>query len=375
MRVRASGRPERLDSYDDIAGDLADRIREVRLASSVAAPVSLGGDVWGLVAAATVRDRVFSAGAEVQLGRFAELLSQALANAEAKRKLRESRARLVESSDAERRRLERNLDDGAQQRLVALRLDLRMAEAAVAHDRDKGLELLQQAQRDLDEGLEELRELARGLHPAILSDKGLGPALAGLSKRSAVPVELKMTSGEPLPVAVEAAFYYVASEALTNAARYAKASNITIEISEADQHAILRIRDDGAGGANPKRRWPRGTHRSRRSARRPTRAHKRSWRGNDRGDARAGSSTAGTAPRAGARVGGGPLHPGRRWRGRRHRAVFAPRVWWQMEDAYGDLHPTRSQPCVGSNLTSPRRRWAHRPVLLLSREAVAQTSP
>ena len=249
MRVRRSGRPERLDTYDDIAGELANRIREVRLASSVAAPVNLGGEVWGFVAAATMSEEGFPAGAEAQLGRFAELLSQALANAEANRKLRESRVRLVESSDAERRRLERNLHDGAQQRLVALRLDLRMAEAAVARDRDKGLELLQQAQRDLDEGLEELRELARGLHPTILSDKGLGPALEGLSNRSAVPVELKMTCDEPLPPAVEAAFYYVTSEALTNAARYAQASNITIEISEDDQHAILRIRDDGAGGA------------------------------------------------------------------------------------------------------------------------------
>jgi PAS domain S-box-containing protein len=249
VRVRRSGRPERLNSYDDIAGDLASRIREVGLASSVAAPVNLGGEVWGFVAAATVREGAFSAGVEAQLGRFAELLSQALANAEANRKLRESRARLVESSDAERRRLERNLHDGAQQRLVALRLDLRRAEAAVAHDRDKGLELLQKAQRDLDESLGELRELARGLHPAVLSDRGLGPALAGLGNRAAVPVELKMTCDEPLPPAVEAAFYYVTSEALTNVARYARASNITIEISESDQHAVLRIRDDGAGGA------------------------------------------------------------------------------------------------------------------------------
>jgi PAS domain S-box-containing protein len=249
VRVRRSGRPERLDSYDDIAGELATRIRDVRLASSVAAPVSLGGEAWGFVAAGTVCEGAFSAGAEAQLGRFAELLSLALANAEANRKLRESRVRLVESSDAERRRLERNLHDGAQQRLVALRLDLRVAETVLARDRDKGLELLQQAQRNLDESLQELRELARGLHPAILSDRGLGPALEGLSNRSAVPVELKMTCGQPLPPAVEAAFYYVASEALTNVVRYAQASTITIEVSDGDEHATLRIRDDGAGGA------------------------------------------------------------------------------------------------------------------------------
>ena len=249
VRVRRSGRPERLDSYDDIAGELATRIRDVRLASSVAAPVSLGGEAWGFVAAGTVCEGAFSAGAEAQLGRFAELLSLALANAEANRKLRESRVRLVESSDAERRRLERNLHDGAQQRLVALRLDLRVAETVLARDRDKGLELLQQAQRNLDESLQELRELARGLHPAVLSDRGLGAALEGLSNRSAVPVELKMTCGQPLPPAVEAAFYYVASEALTNVVRYAQASTITIEVSDGDEHATLRIRDDGAGGA------------------------------------------------------------------------------------------------------------------------------
>ena len=249
VRVRRSGRPERLDSYDDIAGELATRIRDVRLASSVAAPVSLGGEVgdsWLQGRCAKERSRPAP---KRQLGRFAELLSLALANAEANRKLRESRVRLVESSDAERRRLERNLHDGAQQRLVALRLDLRVAETVLARDRDKGLELLQQAQRNLDESLQELRELARGLHPAVLSDRGLGPALEGLRNRSAVPVELKMTCGQPLPPAVEAAFYYVTSEALTNVARYAQASTITIEVSDGDEHAILRIRDDGAGGA------------------------------------------------------------------------------------------------------------------------------
>ena len=248
-RVRVSGRTERLDSYDDIAGELADRIRKLRLASSVAAPVTLGRNVWGFVAAASVREQAFPPGVEAQLGRFAELLSQALANAEAHGKLRESRARLVESSDAERRRLERNLHDGAQQRLVALRLALRLAETTIPNDPGKGLELLRGAQRELDEGLEELRELARGLHPAILTDKGLGPALEALAGRSPVPVDLDMTHGDPLPPAVEAAFYYVTSEALTNAARYAHPSNVRIELAEDEQDAILRVHDDGVGGA------------------------------------------------------------------------------------------------------------------------------
>jgi PAS domain S-box-containing protein len=248
-RVRHSGRPGRVDSYDEIGGELAGRVRHMGLRSAVAAPINLGRELWGFVAAATIREEPFPPGAEVQIGRFAELMSQALANAQAHRALRASRARLVDSADAERRRLERNLHDGAQQRLVAVRLALRVAENTLARDAERGLEMLRQARQELDAGLEELRELARGLHPAILTDKGLGPALEALSDRSPVAVDLMVDLDDPLPAPMEAAFYYVSSEALTNAARHSQARRVTIAVSQHGEHAILHIRDDGTGGA------------------------------------------------------------------------------------------------------------------------------
>jgi signal transduction histidine kinase len=163
--------------------------------------------------------------------------------------LRESRARIVEAGDAERRRLERNLHDGAQQRLVAIALHLRLIESKIRTDPDAAAQYVVQVGEELNEALEELRELARGIHPAILTDRGLGPALEAVAARSPVPVKLSAPV-ERMPAPVEAAIYYVVSEALANVAKYAQASNVTVEVARADGHAVVAVADDGVGGAD-----------------------------------------------------------------------------------------------------------------------------
>jgi signal transduction histidine kinase len=167
--------------------------------------------------------------------------------------LRTSRARIVEAGTKERRRLERNLHDGAQQRLVALSLTLRLAQANVAKDPDKAGQLLFAAQEELTLALGELRELARGIHPAVLSDRGLEAALEALAGRAPIPVELAQIPGEPLPEAVEAAAYFVVAEALTNVVKYAHASQATVSVSRYNGAAIVEVADDGVGGADPTR--------------------------------------------------------------------------------------------------------------------------
>ena len=163
--------------------------------------------------------------------------------------LRESRSRLVAAGDDERRRLERNLHDGAQQRLVTVSLALRVAETAVAADPEKAAGMLRDASEQLTEAIAELRELARGLHPAILTDRGLGPALQALASRAPVPVTTANSVDGRLPAAVETAVYYVVSEALTNAAKHARATQISVALAVVDDRVEVTIVDDGVGGA------------------------------------------------------------------------------------------------------------------------------
>ena len=167
--------------------------------------------------------------------------------------LRASRARIVEAGTAERRRLERNLHDGAQQRLVALSLSMRVAQGKLHTDPDTAAKLLAGAQEELQLALAELRELARGIHPAVLSDRGLKAALEALAGRSPVPVDLAGLPAERLPPAVEAAAYFVVAEALTNVVKYANASQARISVERANGHAVVEVSDDGIGGADPTR--------------------------------------------------------------------------------------------------------------------------
>jgi PAS domain S-box-containing protein len=167
--------------------------------------------------------------------------------------IRASRARLVEAQDAERRRLERNLHDGAQQRLVSLSLALRLAQAKLAADPEGARDILAAAGDELSLALAELRELARGIHPAMLTDRGLGAAVESLATRAPVPVEVAAMPAERLPAPVEAAAFYVISEALANIGKYAQASSAQISVSRVDGRAVVEVADDGVGGADPGR--------------------------------------------------------------------------------------------------------------------------
>jgi signal transduction histidine kinase len=164
-------------------------------------------------------------------------------------KLRESRARIVEAGDTERRRLERNLHDGAQQRLVSLALALSLAESKVEHEPSTAVELLQEARSELTEALAELRELARGIHPVLLTERGLGYAVSALAERAPLPVGLELEIKQPLAPPIEAAAYYVVAEALTNVAKYAQATTATVTVDRKDGLLRVQIADDGVGGA------------------------------------------------------------------------------------------------------------------------------
>jgi signal transduction histidine kinase len=196
------------------------------------------------------RTEPLPAATETRLAGFTELAATAIANAEAQAALTASRARIVATADATRQRIERDLHDGAQQRLVSLALDLRAAQSAAPPGAGDLAEQLDRLAAGMDDVLEDLREIARGLHPAILADGGLRPALRTLARRCAIPVRLDIQVGERLPEPVEIAAYYTVSEALTNAAKHASATAVEIEVAASDGVLHMRVRDDGQGGAD-----------------------------------------------------------------------------------------------------------------------------
>jgi signal transduction histidine kinase len=249
-KVSRSGHPERVDDYSELDGVLVERIRAAGIASAVAAPIKVAGRLWGAVVATNGRPFSFPPDTEERIAGFAELVADALANADAREKLAASRARIVEAADAERRRLERNLHDGAQQRLVSLALELCQVEAKLTEgDPEAALRILGPAREELTVALDELRELARGIHPAILSDRGLRPALEALAARANMPVDLEALCTR-LPERVEAAAYYLVAEALTNAARHARATSVWVRLRCEDGRLLIEVRDDGVGGAD-----------------------------------------------------------------------------------------------------------------------------
>jgi signal transduction histidine kinase len=250
--VFETGRPARIDSYADASGPMAVAARERGIRSSVGTPVIVEGHVWGVVFAGSTMEQPLPADTEARLASFTELVATAIANAESRAGLAASRARIVAASDETRRRIERDLHDGIQQQLVSLLLESRMAEATEPSDVGELRAQLARTARRLAATLEELREIARGIHPAILSERGLQPALKALARRSAVPVKLELRAERRLPEHVEVAAYYVVSEALTNAAKHAHASVVNVELDTHDAIMQLAIRDDGIGGADPR---------------------------------------------------------------------------------------------------------------------------
>jgi signal transduction histidine kinase len=248
--VLRTGHAARMDRHDDASGSAAARIRELGLRSGVGAPIVVDGRLWGAAVVGSRRPEPLPPDTEARVTAFADLVATAIASAEARAQLNASRARIVAAADDARRRFERNLHDGAQQRLVSLGLQLRTAETSVPSE----LRSLKQQISDIVDGLvgvsEEVQEISRGIHPAILSKGGLGPALKTLGRRSTVPVELDLAVDRRLPESVEVAAYYVVAEALTNAAKHARASQVTVRAEAGDANLYLSIRDDGIGGAD-----------------------------------------------------------------------------------------------------------------------------
>jgi signal transduction histidine kinase len=252
--VFETGRPARLDQYvDDSSGPASYVVRKVGYNSAVGAPVIVEGHLWGMIGATSTLEQPLPPDAEARLASFTELVATAIANADSRAELMASRARIVAAADETRRRIERDLHDGTQQRLVSLALAARTAEADVAIGRGDPRAELSRIAAGLADAAAELQEVSRGIHPAILSERGLGPALRTLARRSAVPVDLEVAADARYPEPVEVAAYYVASEALANAMKHARASQVEMSLATRHGSLLLSIRDDGVGGADPAR--------------------------------------------------------------------------------------------------------------------------
>ncbi|MGI5226157.1 DUF4118 domain-containing protein [Actinoallomurus sp. CA-142502] len=250
--VARTGAPGRINGYTG-RGPLSTQLRARGVVSAVGCPIIVGRSLWGVVVVSTRSADPLPEDTEVRMMEFTELAAAAIANAQSNADLKASRARVVAAADEARRRIERDLHDGTQQRLVALGLELRGIEAAVPPEfADVRLQVAHTA-KALEEAVVELQELSRGLHPAILAKGGLEPALMVLARRSPVAVELDVSLDERLPEPCEMTVYYVVSEALTNATKHAFASVVRVAVSVGNETVHLTIRDDGVGGADPSR--------------------------------------------------------------------------------------------------------------------------
>jgi signal transduction histidine kinase len=247
--VLETHRPARLEDYGDASNAFADVARDWGFRSSVGAPISVGGRLWGVMIVGSTGEEPLPADTEARLAGFTELVGTALANAEAQAALTASRARIVVAADTARRHIERDLHDGAQQQLVALALKLRAAQGFVPPEAGELARQLDEVADRLTSVLEELREMARGIHPAALAEGGLSSAFKTLARRSGVPVRLAVRVEGRLPEPIELAVYYVVAEALTNAAKHADATVIDVEVAAGSDGLRVGVRDDGRGGA------------------------------------------------------------------------------------------------------------------------------
>jgi signal transduction histidine kinase len=248
-QILRHGRPARKDSYVGATGAAAERIRSLGLHSTAGAPVFAHGRVWGVLLVGSTRAGALPAGTERRIEDFADLVSTAIANAEIRAELTASRARIVTAADHARQRFERDLHDGAQQRVVSLGLQLRKVEALMPPDLHELRAQVSDAVAGLGAIAAELRQISRGIHPAILSRGGLGPAIEALARRSPVPVGLDIRVHSRLPEQVEVAAYYIVAEALTNAAKHSRATEVIVQAGIEDGDLRLTICDNGIGGA------------------------------------------------------------------------------------------------------------------------------
>lgn len=252
--IYRTGRSARVDGVDWSAGGgtVAGAARRLGIVSTVASPIVVEGRLWGAMTVSST-DEILPLDTEERLEKFTELVATAIANAESKSELAASRMRIVAASDEARRRIERNLHDGTQQRLAGLRMAVSAAEAEVPAELGDVRAELARIATGLTDAISEVQEISRGIHPAILSQGGLGPALRTFARRSEILVELDIITETRLPEPVEVAAYYVASEALANATKHARASRIELSLAADNGTLLLSIRDDGVGGADPTR--------------------------------------------------------------------------------------------------------------------------
>jgi GAF domain-containing protein len=246
-QVFRTGHSARVDEVDwsEVPGPLAPFGRRLGVASTVASPIFVEGRLWGAVSVSD--DKPLPPGAEKRLEKFGELIATAIANAESKSELDASRRRIVAAADDARRRIERDLHDGIQQRLIALSF---RARAMTRRPPDELPGLATELAEGLKDTSDELREVSRGIHPTILTEAGLGPALRALARRSDIPVEVDVSLDERLPEPIEAAAYYIASESLTNVAKHAHANVVRLIAAHDNGLLRLEVRDDGAGGVD-----------------------------------------------------------------------------------------------------------------------------
>jgi PAS domain S-box-containing protein len=248
-RVIRTGRAARVDDFSHVSGSLAEATKRTKIRCAVAVPIMVEGSIWGSMGAATEREQ-FPADTEQRMGEFTDLVGTAISSIQAREDLAASRARIVAAADAERRRVVRDLHDGAQQRLVHSIISLKMADQALGAKDEPASELVSQALDQAERANVELRELAHGILPSVLTHGGLRAAVGALASRTLVPVEVEV-SVDRLPTPVEATAYFVIAEALTNVTKHAHATGVTVRADVADGTLRLEVRDDGVGGARP----------------------------------------------------------------------------------------------------------------------------
>jgi PAS domain S-box-containing protein len=247
------GGAARVDDFDGKTGSIAAANRAVGIRSAMGAPIIVEGSLWGVMVVAWTELGRPSDAIEARLTKFTELVDVAIANAHSRAELTASRARVVAAADETRRRIERELHDDTQQRLVSLALELRNAADAVPPEINGLRAQLSRTVDGLASMLENLQEITRGIHPVVLTQGGLNPALKALARRSVVPVELDLTSDRRFTEEIETAVYHVVSEALSNAAKHANASLVWVTVQSDDRAVLVAIRDEGVGGADPRR--------------------------------------------------------------------------------------------------------------------------
>jgi signal transduction histidine kinase len=244
------GRPTRIEDFLEIGGRIPDAIGQTGIRSGTGAAIVIDGELWGVMGAGVAESEPLLAHIEDRLAEFTELVATAISNVQARSDLAASRARIAAAADAERRRLVRDLHDGAQQRLVHTTLMLKQARLALPQDADEASALMAEALDQAEQATTELRELAHGILPGALTHGGLPAGVEALASRMPVPVENRVSVGR-LPAAVEATAYFVVAEALTNVAKHARAGQAEVMARIEDGTLQIQVRDNGVGGARP----------------------------------------------------------------------------------------------------------------------------